>query len=345
MTYTGTSPPVPSPAVRELPNLTITKVSVGPMDNNAYLLRCCRYRRAGADRRGERACTACSASSATPAWPGGHHAPPSGPLAGAGGRTWPRPGRAALAHADDAAALPSRWTPWPTATRSRSATARWRSSTSSAIRRARSRCCTATRPASRTCSPATPCFPAASATPSGRPRTSGHCCDDVETKLFDRLPDETWFYPGHGNDSTLGAGTTGHPGVASARLVTSRDSRVYQRSPNRGQVNIDRTSTRSRRLSRRVSRPVRSAVAQHRTALAHGRCRSLEDRYGWQTTPGSCLLLAATDALALRHTGVARRAPVDRTGTAQRSRPSYRIAGRHIGRSWLTWRATGVRGT
>ena len=29
--------------------------------------------------------------------------------------------------------------------------------------------------------------------------------DDVEAKVFDRLPDDTWFYPGHGNDSTLGA--------------------------------------------------------------------------------------------------------------------------------------------
>ena len=29
--------------------------------------------------------------------------------------------------------------------------------------------------------------------------------DDVETKLFGTLPDETWFYPGHGNDSTIGA--------------------------------------------------------------------------------------------------------------------------------------------
>jgi glyoxylase-like metal-dependent hydrolase (beta-lactamase superfamily II) len=29
--------------------------------------------------------------------------------------------------------------------------------------------------------------------------------DDVETKVFQRLPDETWFYPGHGNDSTIGA--------------------------------------------------------------------------------------------------------------------------------------------
>jgi glyoxylase-like metal-dependent hydrolase (beta-lactamase superfamily II) len=29
--------------------------------------------------------------------------------------------------------------------------------------------------------------------------------DDVERKLFGALPDETWFYPGHGNDSTLRA--------------------------------------------------------------------------------------------------------------------------------------------
>ncbi|MFF9505914.1 MBL fold metallo-hydrolase [Streptomyces sp. NPDC014724] len=27
----------------------------------------------------------------------------------------------------------------------------------------------------------------------------------IETKLFDRLPDETWVYPGHGHDTTLGA--------------------------------------------------------------------------------------------------------------------------------------------
>jgi glyoxylase-like metal-dependent hydrolase (beta-lactamase superfamily II) len=28
--------------------------------------------------------------------------------------------------------------------------------------------------------------------------------DEVEMKIFQRLPDDTWFYPGHGNDSTLG---------------------------------------------------------------------------------------------------------------------------------------------
>jgi glyoxylase-like metal-dependent hydrolase (beta-lactamase superfamily II) len=40
MTYTGDVTPGGPPAVRELAQLTITKASVGPMDNNAYLLRC-----------------------------------------------------------------------------------------------------------------------------------------------------------------------------------------------------------------------------------------------------------------------------------------------------------------
>jgi glyoxylase-like metal-dependent hydrolase (beta-lactamase superfamily II) len=40
MTYTGHVTPGGPAAVHELPRLVITKVSVGPMDNNAYLLRC-----------------------------------------------------------------------------------------------------------------------------------------------------------------------------------------------------------------------------------------------------------------------------------------------------------------
>jgi glyoxylase-like metal-dependent hydrolase (beta-lactamase superfamily II) len=28
--------------------------------------------------------------------------------------------------------------------------------------------------------------------------------NDVSERLFDALPDDTWFYPGHGDDSTLG---------------------------------------------------------------------------------------------------------------------------------------------
>ena len=29
--------------------------------------------------------------------------------------------------------------------------------------------------------------------------------DGVESKVFGRLPDATWVYPGHGSDTTLGA--------------------------------------------------------------------------------------------------------------------------------------------
>ena len=40
MPYTGEVTPGGPPARRELPELTITKLSVGMLDNNAYLLRC-----------------------------------------------------------------------------------------------------------------------------------------------------------------------------------------------------------------------------------------------------------------------------------------------------------------
>jgi glyoxylase-like metal-dependent hydrolase (beta-lactamase superfamily II) len=35
--------------------------------------------------------------------------------------------------------------------------------------------------------------------------------DDVDEKIFQRLPDDTWFYPGHGDDSTIGAQRDGLP--------------------------------------------------------------------------------------------------------------------------------------
>ncbi|MFR9791803.1 MBL fold metallo-hydrolase [Streptomyces sp. MB22_4] len=37
-----------------------------------------------------------------------------------------------------------------------------------------------------------------------RPEEFDSLMADLETKLFDVLPDETWIYPGHGNDTTLG---------------------------------------------------------------------------------------------------------------------------------------------
>jgi glyoxylase-like metal-dependent hydrolase (beta-lactamase superfamily II) len=38
-----------------------------------------------------------------------------------------------------------------------------------------------------------------------RPEDFASLMGDLEAKIFDRLPDETWVYPGHGDDTTLGA--------------------------------------------------------------------------------------------------------------------------------------------
>ncbi|MGH3900329.1 MAG: MBL fold metallo-hydrolase [Pseudonocardiaceae bacterium] len=37
------------------------------------------------------------------------------------------------------------------------------------------------------------------------PEAFARLIDDVDTKIFNQFPDETWVYPGHGNDTTLGA--------------------------------------------------------------------------------------------------------------------------------------------
>lgn len=39
----------------------------------------------------------------------------------------------------------------------------------------------------------------------GSPEDFTSLVDDVSSRVFEVLPDETWFYPGHGDDSTLGA--------------------------------------------------------------------------------------------------------------------------------------------
>ncbi|WP_037571800.1 MBL fold metallo-hydrolase [Phaeacidiphilus oryzae] len=48
-------------------------------------------------------------------------------------------------------------------------------------------------------------FPGGIGNTQGDPERFRTLLDDVETKIFDELPDETWVYPGHGNDTTLGA--------------------------------------------------------------------------------------------------------------------------------------------
>lgn len=47
-------------------------------------------------------------------------------------------------------------------------------------------------------------FPGGVGNTSGDAKNFASLIDDVETKIFGQLPDETWVYPGHGNDTMLG---------------------------------------------------------------------------------------------------------------------------------------------
>ena len=48
-------------------------------------------------------------------------------------------------------------------------------------------------------------FPGGVGNTRGNKKNFASLIGDVETKLFGAFPDDTWFYPGHGKDSTLGA--------------------------------------------------------------------------------------------------------------------------------------------
>jgi len=48
-------------------------------------------------------------------------------------------------------------------------------------------------------------FPGGVGNTFGDPAAFDSLINDVSTKIFDAYPDDVWFYPGHGGDSTLGA--------------------------------------------------------------------------------------------------------------------------------------------
>jgi len=48
-------------------------------------------------------------------------------------------------------------------------------------------------------------FPGGVGNTQNDPERFARLLDDVEQRLFDVLPDETWVYPGHGDDTTIGA--------------------------------------------------------------------------------------------------------------------------------------------
>jgi glyoxylase-like metal-dependent hydrolase (beta-lactamase superfamily II) len=204
MPYTGDVSPGSAPAVRELADLVITKVSVGPMDNNAYLLRCLSsgdqvlIDAANEPDRllGLIGDTGLSTVVTTHRH-GDHWQALPEVVAATGARS--------VAHAADAPELPV-----PTETVADGAVIPVGSCGLEVIH------LVGHTPGSIALLYRDPAgiphlFTGDSLFPGGVGGTFGNAAnfatliDDVEHKLFDRLPDETWFYPGHGRDSTLGA--------------------------------------------------------------------------------------------------------------------------------------------
>lgn len=200
--YTGHIETGGGPAVRELPGLVISKLSVGPMDNNAYLLRC---GETGAqvlidaaadagrllDMIGDGGLTAV----VTTHGDADHWQALREVLAATGARS--------LAHPIDAPRLPA-----PAEPLEEGDTVAVGNAPLDVV------LLPGHTPGSiglvyRDPQGAPHFFAGDTLFPGGVGRTTNPDDFDsllgaLERKVFDRLPDETWVYPGHGDDTTLG---------------------------------------------------------------------------------------------------------------------------------------------
>ncbi|AZI57903.1 MBL fold metallo-hydrolase [Nakamurella antarctica] len=206
--YSGHVAPASEPATRELKNLTITKLSVGPMDNNCYLLVC---RRTGesllidaADDPGRIADML--------------HLGPQHPPLGAIVTThqhadhWQAleavmksSGAKLIAHPDDASALPL-----PTDIFAEQGSHYAIGDADIEFVHLRGHTPGSLAVLYREPDGEDHLFTGDSLFPGGPGRTAGppqfaRLMDDLQVRVFDVLPDSTWVYPGHGDDTTLGA--------------------------------------------------------------------------------------------------------------------------------------------
>lgn len=206
--YTGHVEPRGAPARRTLDRLTITKISVGPMDNNAYLLVCRSSNEAllidaandperlsdlvgsGADRPALRTIVTTHQHA--------DHWQALGAVAGAFGAN-------TVAHPDDAEPLPIP----PDFLVSQGDTVAFGDCSLDVIH------LRGHTPGSIALLYTDPdghghlftgdsLFPGGVGNTQHDPERFTSLMNDVEQRIFDRLPDDTWFYPGHGDDSTLG---------------------------------------------------------------------------------------------------------------------------------------------
>ena len=201
MSYTGQVSPGGEPDTRELPALSITKVSVGPMDNNAYLLRSAGEQLLiDAANEPDRLLSLLGAGGLSTVVTTHRHGDHWQALEDVVGVT----GAESLAHEADAAEIPI-----VSQTLKDGDTERVGDAELDVIH------LVGHTPGSIALLYRDPdghphLFTGDSLFPGGVGNTFGSkenfasLINDVERKIFDRLPDETWVYPGHGKDTTLG---------------------------------------------------------------------------------------------------------------------------------------------
>ena len=203
MSYTGNVTVGGPPDSRELPGLSVTKLAVGPMDNNAYLLRDLRTGEAlliDAAAEADRLIELIGDTPVVRIVTTHKHADHWQALAEVQAAT----GAAVAAHPIDAAEIPVAVTePVEHGDTVRAGDVELtvihlRGHTPGSI-------------ALRYDAAAEPhLFTGDSLFPGGPGKTTSAAdftslMNDLEQRVFDQLPDPTWVYPGHGNDTTLGA--------------------------------------------------------------------------------------------------------------------------------------------
>jgi glyoxylase-like metal-dependent hydrolase (beta-lactamase superfamily II) len=208
MTYTG-DVSVGGPAdTRELPGLTITKVAVGPLDNNAYLLRCTATGELlliDAANEADTLLKLISGSRLATILTTHRHWDHWAALRAVQEAT----GAATAAHPADADELPIHVTRLVTngdtigVGEARLSVIHLRGHTPGSI----ALCYDAGGALADTPQLFTgdSLFPGGPGNTEGDPQRFGQLMSDLEERVFGQLPDGTWVYPGHGRDTTLGA--------------------------------------------------------------------------------------------------------------------------------------------